>query len=318
MSDATDQTPSLSRYDFFGEHTPARNRLPALESTLGRINDRFSRHLRSALLQHLRRGVGVLPAGIELLKHRELLERLEAPTYFTLVAMKPLRGTIALVFDARLVTGLVETRFGGTGRFPITAGSRDFTPFELKSMRRVIDTTLEQLVIAWEPFGAFEPEVSRHETNPQFAGFATAEDLIIVSTFDVTVDRGKGMLAVCIPYASIEPVHAQLMLGIVDGAAESDHRWSDGLRLGVERAEITLNVELGTIDISIADLVALRPGNVFEMARPEKLIVESGGVPLFRGRWGRYGHKIGVKIEERLDPTAEVLAEVSAAGHGDS
>ena len=37
--------------------------MSVLEATLQRINDRFARFLRAALLQHLRRSVTVAPAG---------------------------------------------------------------------------------------------------------------------------------------------------------------------------------------------------------------------------------------------------------------
>ena len=60
-----------------------------------------------------------------------------------------------------------------------------------------------------------------------------------------------------------------------------------------------------------------RPGNVFEMDRPETLIVEAGGVPLFRGRWGRHGRKIGVLIEERLASPADArLVPADATDRG--
>ena len=41
-------------------------------------------------------------------------------------------------------------------------------------------------------------------------------------------------------------------------------------------------------------------GCVTDSARRESLVVEANGVPLFRGRWGRHGRKIGVLVEERL------------------
>jgi flagellar motor switch protein FliM len=37
------------------------------------------------------------------------------------------------------------------------------------------------------------------------------------------------------------------------------------------------------------------------MDRPDTVVVEASGVPLFRGKWGRHGRKIAVRIEERLD-----------------
>lgn len=301
MSDTVDLTAPGRGFNLVGEAGPVRNRMSTLEPTLQRINDRFARYLRAMLLQHLRRGVVVDPARIELVEHRELMERLDSPIYMTLVNMRPLRGTVMLAVDAQLVVAIVETRFGGNGRFPIDLANREFSPFELKSMRRVVESTLEQFVLAWEPFGRFEIDIVRHETNPQFAGFAPADELIMVSSFDVAVEHGKGKLSTFVPYSGVEPLQEQLMSGFLTDTADHDLRWSEALKVGVEQAAITLNVELGKIEISVGDLVALRPGNVFEMNRPDSLVVEAGGVPLFRGRWGRHGRKIGVMVEERLN-----------------
>ncbi|HWD58040.1 MAG TPA: FliM/FliN family flagellar motor switch protein [Stellaceae bacterium] len=292
-------------FDLFSEADPARNRLLMLEPILQRINERFVRNLRSALLQHLRRGVVISQAELTVVEHRELLEKLGSPTHLTLFTMKPLRGVVVLMIDAPLVVSLVESRFGGSGRFPASVTNREFTAFELKSMRRVVETALEQFIIAWEPLGRFEIGPLRHETNPQFAGFAHAEDQILASTFEVAVDQNKGKIAIYVPYAAIEPLQDQLMAGLVADVGDHDQRWSDTLRNSVQQASITLNVELGKIDISVGDLIGLRPGNVFEMDRPDSLVVEANGVPLFRGRWGRHGRKIGVLVEERVAASEE-------------
>jgi flagellar motor switch protein FliM len=313
MSDTREAAAPPRPYHLFSDHSPARTRMPTLEPTLGRINDRFARLLRATLLQHLRRGIEVGPGPIELVRHRELLERLGTPTYMTMISMKPLRGTIVIVLDVPLVIGIVESRFGGSGRFPVATANREFTPFELKSMRRVMEATLEQLVIAWEPFGKFEADIIRLETEPQFAGFATAEEMIVVSPFEVKVDQGHGQLLACIPYSSIE----QLISGIVEDSVDHDQRWSEALKRTVSQATITLQVELGKIPISLGELASLRPGAVFEMERPEILTVEAGGIPLFRGRWGRHGRKLGVRIEERVMPVAEAIAAVRPGGRKD-
>jgi len=317
MSDLKDKAPPVESFDLFGQSGAATNRMSLLEPTLQRINDRFARYLRAVLLQHLRRAVTVTPAGIELVEHRELMERVPSPTHLTLFNMKPLRGTLVLAIEAPLVVSIVETRFGGNGRFPINMANREFTPFELKSMRRVVEMTLEQLSAAWQPIGRFDVEILRSETNPQFAGFATAEDLIIVSSFDISVEHAKGRFDIYAPYAGVEPLQDQLTLGVVAEVADQDLRWTEMLRTGVVQAAITLNVELGKIEISVGDLIALRPGNVFEMDRPESLVVEASGVPLFRGRWGRHGRKIGVLIEERLASSAEARAAQADAADRD-
>lgn len=305
MSDVTDQTADPPVFDLFSEANPARNRLSMLEPTLQRVNERFVRYLRAALLQYLRRGVTITPTGIQLVEHRDLMEKLRGPAHLTLFTMNPLRGVIVLMIDAPLVVSLVESRFGGDGRFPINLANRDFTAFELKSIRRVVETTLEQWTIAWELLGRFEVGPLRHETNPQYANFAHADDQIFVSTFEVAVDQGRGKIAIYIPHAAIEPLQDQLMAGKVADASDHDLRWSEMLKSNLQQASITLNVELGKIDISVGDLVGLRPGNVFEMDRPDTLVVEANGVPLFRGRWGRHGRKIGVLVEERVAPSID-------------
>jgi len=250
-------------------------------------------------------------------EYRALIERLPSPTHLTLFAMRPLQGTIALMIEAPLVVALVESRFGGNGRFPINMANREFTPFELKSMQRTVEATLEQLVAAWELFGRFEVEILRHESKPQFAGFADDDDLMLISSFDVTVDQANGKFDICVPNALMEALQSQLNSGGIAEPAATEPQWSEMLTAGVARAAIPLKVELGEIKISVGELATLRPGTVFEMERPERLVVESCGVPLFRGRWGRHGRKVGVLVEESLPAASFRAAHGDGRGEGD-
>jgi flagellar motor switch protein FliM len=300
VTDIVDQD-ALRSYDLATECNPANSRLPALGPTLERINDRFARYFRSALLQHLRRGITVTPEKIELIKHKEVLDRFGGSNLLTLVGMKPMHGTILMVIDAQLASTIVETRFGGSNRFASSTGKREFTPLEVKLMERVLAMVLEQFAIAWEPFALFEPTIIRHETNRQFASFATADDLVFVSAFEVSIDRSTGTLLTCIPDLSLEPLRDQLMTNIAEDGFNYDMRWYETLKQCVEQAKITLNAELGDIQLTVSDLVSLRPGDVFEMGRPENVVVQAGGIPLFRGKWGKHGQKIAVKIEENIE-----------------
>ena len=68
MSDPSARAASVRRYVFYNEHRPSRARMPTIEM----INERFSQHLRTALLQHLRPGIEVTPPiAIQLIKHGE-------------------------------------------------------------------------------------------------------------------------------------------------------------------------------------------------------------------------------------------------------
>ena len=310
MSDAAVAAAPARRiraYTFFDERRPARWWMPTLEQ----VNHRFAQYLRAALLQYLQPPVAVVPQfSIELVEHHALIDRLPTPSYLTVIRLKPLKGAILLVIDSELVGAIVESRFGGSGRFRVSLPNREFTPIEHHSMQRIVERILEQLVPAWQPVARFEPEVVRVEVRPASATIAESADLIIVSTFDLAFANGGGRLAIAIPALNFEPLHDRLVTTNGDRpAAIREPRWTEALQDGVCCAATTLDVEFGTIELTVRDFLELRPGTVVEIERPEAVTVRSHGVPLFRGGWGRHGKRLAVRVEEWLQPADGALSE---------
>jgi flagellar motor switch protein FliM len=285
-------------YDLFVQNQAAPTRMPTLEV----INDRFSRSLRIALFHHLRKGVQIDSGTVSLLKHFELIERLTSPSYMTLVGLRPLRGTMLVAIDAQLVVTTVESRFGGNGRFPVNKTQRDFTTVEHKVMSRITEIILEQFASAWQRVADLQPEILRHEFNPQFAGITTAGEPVLVSTFQIKIDNGEGALLIGIPIAMLGPIHEQLMHAVASDTGEPDGHWFEQLKAGIEQITMPLRVELAEIEMSVSELLELRPGDVFEIERPQSVVVEAENVPLFYGRWGRYGAKSAVRIDGVIKP----------------
>jgi flagellar motor switch protein FliM len=202
---------------------------------------------------------------------------------------------------------MVESRFGGNGRFPISKAGEEFSAFEHKSMQRMIETTLAEFALACQPFSRLDTEIVRYETKPLFAAFAAPDDLIAVSAYDITIDHGSGRLLIALPCTSVEPMLGAASPDVAAASIDRDPRWREALQTSVIQASITLNVELAALEISVAELMVLAPGNIFEMPRPDTVIVEASGVPLFRGRWGRSGGKVAVSVEECLPRPADMV-----------
>jgi flagellar motor switch protein FliM len=297
MSDQPNRPASVRRYVFYNEHRPSRAWMPTLEA----VNHRFCQGLRTTLLQTLPPGIEVTPPiAIQLIPHGELMAKLTSLVHLTLVGLKPLHGAILVVADAPLISWIVECRFGGDGRFPIPTGNREFSVFERKCARRQVQTVVEQLVAAWQPIAGLEPVIMRHETNADAVSIAHSAEQIIVSVFDVRIRQGGGKLTLCIPYSMLEPLHDRLVGDADDARADPDPHWQAALRSRLEQAGLMLRVELTKLQLTVADLVNLRPGQVFDIDSPGMVTVDASGVPLFRGRWGKHGRKLGVMIEERL------------------
>jgi flagellar motor switch protein FliM len=297
MSDEPNRSAAVRRYVFYSEQRPSRAWMPTLEA----INHRFCQLLGAALEPALGPGVAVTPPiAIQLVKHSELIGKLTPPVYLTLVGLKPLRGTVLVCVDAPLISWIVECRFGGDGRFPVQTGNREFSVIEQKCARRQAQTVIEQLAVAWQPIAALEPAMIRHETAAQSISIAHPGEQIIVSVFELRIGRGGGKLTLCVPYAMLEPLHDRLVGEVDEHTADPDPHWQETLRAGLGQAALQLRVELSTLHITLGNLLDLRPGAIFEIDRPETVAVEADGVPLFRGRWGRHGRKLGVMIDEPL------------------
>jgi flagellar motor switch protein FliM len=286
--------------------------------TLHTINERFADYCRAALLQHLQQPVKVAPEfTIELIKHSELIDRLAMPSLLTLAMLKPFYGMMLIAVDADLVGLIVESRFGGNGRLPLAAiPNREFAPLEYRAIRLVVERLLDQLAVAWEPVAAFAPEIVRHEVKPAFATIGGPTDLVFVSNFAVTVANGGGTLRIAIPYLLLEPLHERLAGTSALKRNPRDPRWSEEISSGIGGATTEINVEFAAIEMTVGDFLTLRPGSVFEIGRPDSVTVRSHGLPLFRGRWGRHGRRIAVRVEERLttDDRAPIAAERPRTG----
>lgn len=302
MSDASRAAPAIRPFLFFDERQPKRTWMPALEG----INERFAQYCRATLLQHLQPPVEVTAQfAIEVIRHGELLDRLPVPSHLTLLTLKPLDGTVLIAIEPGLVGVIVESRFGGSGRMPVVAvPDRAFAPIEQHAMSRVVARLLEQWAAAWKPIAAVTPQIVRHEVKPALAAFANSTEFVIVNSFEITVARGSGKLTIAIPYQLLQPLHERLVTLNAERTVSRDARWSQELQISIGGAATELSVEFATIEVTVRDFLSLQPGSVFEIARPDTVTVRSGGLPLFRGRWGRRGRKIAVRIEQQLPPAA--------------
>jgi flagellar motor switch protein FliM len=216
--------------------------------------------------------------------------------------------------EAKLVSWIVECRFGGSGRLPIAISDGEFTPIELHAMHRIVEQVLQQFAVAWRPILTVEPEIVRHEIRPIFAAVANPTDLVIVSNFDFRIAGGGGRFSLAIPFALLEPYHDKLVAGVAAKPSSHDMQWAQALQSSVARAATVLQVELAAVEMTVRDFLALEPGNIIEIDRPDSVTVQAYGLPLFRGRWGSHGQKIAIRVEEQIDPADDATAAAHDEG----
>src|SRR5690625_238923 len=110
-------------YDLSSPDRVVRHRMQTLEL----INERFARGLRTALLSFMRRNADITVGAIRIQKYSEFERNLPVPSNLNMVSMKPLRGTALFTFDPNLVFLIIDSLFGGHGRYNTRIEGRDFT-----------------------------------------------------------------------------------------------------------------------------------------------------------------------------------------------
>jgi len=77
-------------------------------------------------------------------------------------------------------------------------------------IQKLLAAVFESYGKAWEPVYPLEFEFVRSEMNSQFASVTTANEVVMVTTFNIEFGGSGGAFHVLMPYAMIEPIRELL------------------------------------------------------------------------------------------------------------
>lgn len=287
---------AVRQYDFTSEDRIVRGRMPTLEM----INERFSRHFRISLFNMLRRSAEISVGGVEMMKFAEYVHTLFVPTSLNMVKVRPLRGTGLVVLDPKLVFIVVDNYFGGDGRYHAKIEGREFTPTEQRVIQMLLNLAFNDLHEAWAPVMNIDFEFMNSEVNPQFANIVSPTEVVVTSKFHIELEGGGGDLHITMPYSMLEPIREILDAGIQSDRTDTDDRWITSLREEVKGAEVELESTLASVQLSLRDILNMKPGDVIPIEMPEQVTLRAEQVPVFRGTLGVSNENLAIKIVEQV------------------
>lgn len=294
--DSGQEDTGVISFDFSSQDRIVRGRMPTLEL----INERFARHMRISLFNMLRKTAEVSINGVQMIKFGEYQNTLYVPTSLNMVRFRPLKGTALITMEARLVFILVENFFGGDGRFHAKIEGREFTPTERRIVQMLLKLVFEDYREAWSPVMGVEFEYLDSEVNPTMANIVSPTEVIVVSSFHIEVDGGGGDFHVVMPYSMVEPIRELLDAGVQSDKMDTDVRWSKALRDEIMDVPVNIRANLMDVDLSLRDLMELRPGDVIPIDMPEAATVFVEDLPTYRAKMGKSGDNIALKVTEKL------------------
>ena len=222
------------------------------------------------------------------------------PTNFNIVAIRPLRGSGLIVCEPALVFGVIESLYGGAGKFQTRIEGRDFSATEQRVINRLVNVITEEYKKAWTGIYPLELDYQRSEMQPQFANVATPSEIVISTSFQLEIGEITGAVHFCMPYATLEPIRDVLYSSTQGDSIEVDRRWVNVLTQEIQAAEVVLIAELATADATVEQLLAMKAGDFIELDRKPRIQATIDGVPIFECQYGTHNAKYALKIERSL------------------
>ncbi|NCS94024.1 MAG: flagellar motor switch protein FliM, partial [Leptospira sp.] len=137
-------------------------------------------------------------------------------------------------------------------------------------------------------------------------------DMVVLITLETKVGEVEGMTNLCIPYITIEPIINKL----------SAQYWYSSIRRGesdenkvviqerLDGVKVPLITEVGSVDISMNDLLSLTVGDVVKLENtPTKseLNVRVGDRTKFKATPGKVGNRLAIQIGEFVEEIPDEL-----------
>jgi len=286
----------IRTYDMSSQERIVRGRMPTMEI----VNERFARNLRVGLFNFVRRSPEVSVGSVTVQRYSAFLRELAVPTNFNIVAMKPLRGNGLVVCEPALVFGVIDTLYGGVGKFQTRIEGRDFSATEQRVINRMVEVITAEYNKAWKGIYPLELEYQRSEMQPQFANVATPSEIVISTSFQLEIGEISGAIHFCFPYSTLEPIRDVLYSSTQGDSVEVDRRWVNVLTREIQAAEVTMVAELARADATVEQLLAMRVGDFIELDREPLIEVTVDGVPIFECQYGTHNSKYAIRIDKNL------------------
>jgi flagellar motor switch protein FliM len=286
----------VRNYDIANQERIVRGRMPTMEI----INERFARNLRVGFFNFMRKSPEISVGPVRVIKYSAFLRDIVVPTNINIVSAHPLRGSGLVIFDPNLVFCVIDSLFGGSGRFHLRIEGRDFSPTEQRIIQRVLELTLAEYTRAWGALCRFSFAYQRSEMHTQFANIASPSEIVVATTFNLEIGDSGGELHICFPYAMLEPIRDVLYSSLQGDGQAPDRRWVRQLTQQVQSAEIELTAELAKTTLTVAELQKLRVGDFVELPLKEIVQAHVDGVPVMDCRFGAVNGHTAIRIERLL------------------
>lgn len=253
-----DKLRSVVAYDFKHPNRVSKDQIRTLEN----MHDNFAGHYGSTLSGIMRTIVDVDLVSVDQITYSEFIMSLVTPSCTYTFSGEPLDGVCLVDYNPTLTFSFIDRMFGGNGK--ILETERELTGIERSVMGRLAQKLYRDLERSWENIVGIQVEQKSFETNPQFIQIVPPGETVVVVSFQIKLFQSTGLLTVCYPYVSLEPIVTKLSAQNWIDATKRKNLDSDrAINLhNVKKVDAELSANLLTTRVRMRDFIEMKIGDI--------------------------------------------------------
>ncbi len=277
-------------------------RLPMLEI----VFDRLVRLMTTSLRNFTSDNVEVSLDNITSIRFGDYLNSIPLPAILAVFRAEQLDNYGLFTVDSNLIYSIVDVLLGGRrGTAAMRIEGRPYTTIERTLVQRMMEVILQDMCWAFEPLAPVTFGLDRLETNPRFAAIARPANAAILVKLRIDMEDRGGRTELLLPYATLEPIRKLLLQQFMGEKFGRDSIWENHLATELWSTRVDIAAILDEQLMPLSKMMNLQVGETMMLnSNPDsKIELRCGGVPLLRGRMGRVGSQVAVRIDEAIERT---------------
>ena len=215
-----------------------------------------------------------------------------------IVEAQPIGTRLLMCAEPGLILGVIELLLGGAS--DAEQRERRLSDIDWALARHFFDRMLAQLSVIWADMVGLELNVSALETHLETAQMAPVSEPTLTFTMEARFNGVSSTIALLLPWSAIAPVESRFAAR--DDAPDRGEDEIRRVRRAVGGVDMTVRVEVASVEMPIEQVLALRPGDVLRLDAPADAGVTlfADKVPVHRAKPGRSGIRRAVQVTERV------------------
>ncbi|MCH2155187.1 MAG: flagellar motor switch protein FliM [Opitutales bacterium] len=262
-------------------------------------HEQFIYYLAARLSMFLRMDFSLKMSKLHTTPYIKFTEAIPNPTHIVLFKVEQLAGVCVLDMSPRLAMTIIDRLLGGKGHS--VREERYLTDIEISLMDDVISVILEEWCRQWEDLRELNASIVGRENNGRFLQTSPHDAIMLILTMEAAIGDCSDYMQVAVPYYTVEPIIKQMQEESKTYSRTDVKEKSMAWRSTYSDIKVPVVAEWDCFDVSVADILSLRPGDLIELPRDiiQKTKIRVEDTTCFTGEVGINEGQVAVKITDR-------------------